>query len=90
MPDLEINRKNRLYSLRMKPLVIGIVCIAFSLFAVLPVSWSLQWGPDVLDFLKGSIPVVVFLIGLLAIFVGIADVKDKNEAKKEERELKKP
>jgi hypothetical protein len=74
----------------MKPLVVGIVCIAFSVFAVLPVSWSPQWGPAVIEFLKGSIPVVVFLIGLLAIFVGIADIKDKNEAKKEERELNKP
>jgi len=73
----------------MKPLIIGLVLIAFAVFAVLPVSWSLQWGPAVVEFLKGGVPVGVFLVGVLAIFVGIADIKDKNEARKEERGLDK-
>ena len=34
--------------------------------------------------LKGAATVISAFVGLIAVFIGIADIKDKNEAKKEE------
>jgi hypothetical protein len=73
----------------MIALAIGIVLVLFAVYSVLPVSWGLQWWPDVVQFLKGGIPILAVFIGLIAFFVGIADIKDKIEAKKEEEEEKK-
>jgi len=72
----------------MIALTIGIVLILFAVYAVLPVSWSLQWWPDVIQFLKGGVPILAVFVGLIAFFVGVADIKDKMEAKKEEQEEK--
>ncbi len=69
----------------MVSLIVGILCIAFTVFALIP-GLPLNWGPQVLDFLKGAAPVLTALIGLLAVFIGIADIKDRIEAKKEEEE----
>ncbi len=68
----------------MVALLVGIVCIAFAVFAVLP--GPLGWWADVLAFLRGSVPVLAAFIGLIAVFIGIADLKDRMEAKKEEAE----
>ena len=40
-------------------------------------------------FLKGFLPVFSAFIGLIAILIGFADIKDKSEAKKEEQEAAK-
>lgn len=72
----------------MIALLVGLVLLLFAVYSVLPVPWSMRWWPDVMDFLKGGIPVAALLIGLIALFVGFADIKDKMEAKKEEREAK--
>ncbi len=72
----------------MIALTIGIVLVLFAVYAVLPVSWSLQWWPQVIEFLKGGVPILAVFIGLIAFFVGVADIKDKMEAKKEEQEEK--
>lgn len=69
----------------MVSLIVGVLLIAFTVFAIIP-GLPLNWGPEVISFLKGSVPVVAALIGLLAIFIGIADIKDRIEAKKEEEE----
>jgi len=42
----------------------------------------------VVQFLKGGVPILAVFIGLIAFFVGVADIKDKMEAKKEEEEEK--
>lgn len=68
----------------MIALIVGIVAIAFAAFACLP--GPLGWWDDVLAFLRGSIPVFAAFIGLIAVFIGIADIKDRIEAKKEEAE----
>ncbi len=68
----------------MVALIVGIVFIAFALFAVLP--GPLDWWADVLAFLRGSVPVLAVFIGLIAVFIGIADIKDRMDAKKEEAE----
>ena len=70
----------------MVAFIVGIVLIAFSVFAVVPS--GLNWVGHVLAFLQGAIPVFCAIIGLIAIFVGIADIKDKSEARKEEEASK--
>ncbi|MCL2127348.1 MAG: hypothetical protein FWH38_03760 [Treponema sp.] len=73
----------------MKSLIIGIVILAAAAFAVLPpeqAGFGLGWGQDVLAFLRGGLPVIAVLIGIIAVFIGIADMKDRAEAKKEEAE----
>ncbi len=67
----------------MISLIIGIIFCAFTVFAALPM--GLGWGAEILLFLKGFAPFIAGFIGLIAIFIGIADLKDKNEAKKEEK-----
>lgn len=70
----------------MVALIVGIVFIAFAVYSVLPVGWSLQWWPYVIDFLQGGVPILAVFIGLIAVFIGIADIKDRIEAKREEAE----
>ena len=65
----------------MKALILGFVVIITAGLAVLPA--GLGWGKDVLAFLRGSLPVVGGVIGLILIFTGIADIKDRIESKKE-------
>jgi uncharacterized integral membrane protein len=72
----------------MIALTIGIVLILFAVYSVLPVAWGLQWWHEVIQFLKGGVPILAVFVGLIAFFVGIADIKDKREAKKEEEEEK--
>jgi len=73
----------------MVALAIGIVLVLFAVYSVLPLPWGLlHWGPQVLEFLKGGVPILAVFIGLIAFLVGVADIKDKMEAKKEEAEEK--
>ena len=75
----------------MKATIIGLVIIAAAVFAILPpdvIGFGLNWGNDVLTFLCGGVPVIAILIGIIAVFIGIADMKDRAEAKKEETEKK--
>lgn len=71
----------------MVALIVGIVLFAFAIIACIP--GLLGWGTDVLAFLRGAIPVLSAFIALIAIFIGIADLKDRREAKKEEEAEKK-
>jgi len=71
----------------MKAMIIGFVIIAAAVLAVLPadvIGFGLGWGNDVLAFLRGAVPVVAILVGIIAVFIGVADVKDRAEAKKED------
>lgn len=73
----------------MVAMVVGIILIAFTVFAALPSAYfGLNWGADIINFLKGCAPVLAAFIGLVAVFIGIADIKDKKEAKKEEAAAK--
>lgn len=69
----------------MISIILGIIFIAFTVFSVLPMG-PLAWGADVIAFLKGCAPVLAALFGLICLFIGAADIKDKKEAKKEEAE----
>ncbi|MDR2478991.1 MAG: hypothetical protein LBD48_06740 [Treponema sp.] len=70
----------------MKSLIIGIVILALAVFAALPgaAGFGLGWWEHILVFLKGGLPVLAVMIGLIAVFIGVADMKDRAEAKKEE------
>jgi len=70
----------------MIALLIGVLLILFAVYSVLPFSWSLNWWADVIEFLKGGVPLIAVFIGLISFFVGVADIKDKIESKKEEEE----
>ena len=70
----------------MVALIVGIVFMVFAVYSVLPFTWALNWWQPVLEFLKGGIPIIALLIGIIAVFIGIADFKDRIEAKKEEAE----
>lgn len=69
----------------MVSLILGVLFIAFTVFSLLP-NLPLNWGMQVIEFLKGAAPVVTAFLGLVCLFIGIADIKDKLEAKKEEEE----
>lgn len=68
----------------MVSIILGIIFIAFTVFAVLP-GCPLNWGEDVIHFLKGSLPCFSAFVGLICLFIGAADMKDKKEAKAEEK-----
>jgi len=75
----------------MKSVIIGIIILGAAAFAILPrsvIGFGLNWGGDVLAFLRGGLPVLAIMIGVLAVFIGIADMKDRAEAKREEAENK--
>ena len=59
----------------MKALLIGLIVIAAAIIACIP--GGLGWWEQVLSFLRGFLPVLAFLIGLIAIFIGIVDIKDR-------------
>lgn len=61
---------------------IGAALIAFTVFAWLP--GGLCWTQEIVNFLKGAAPVLSAIIGFIAILIGLADIKDRQEAKKEE------
>jgi hypothetical protein len=66
----------------MKALILGIIILAAAVFSVLPAGFG--WWNDVLAFLRGALPVIAAFVGLIAVFIGIADIKDRAETKKEE------
>jgi flagellar biosynthesis/type III secretory pathway M-ring protein FliF/YscJ len=69
----------------MVALIVGIVFIVFAVYSVLPLEgWGLQWWDEVLLVLKGGIPLIAVFVGLIAVLIGIADIRDRIEAKKEE------
>ena len=42
----------------MIALFIGVLLILFAVYAVLPFPWALGWWPDVVQFLKGGVPLI--------------------------------
>jgi len=66
----------------MKTLILGLLFIAAAVLAILPT--GLGWGEDVLAFLRGALPVIFGLIGLIIVFAGITSIKDRMDARKED------
>lgn len=70
----------------MLAVIFGVLCIAFTVFAALPA--GLGWTAEIIFVLKGALPIIAALIGIVSFFIGIADFKDKLEARKEEESVK--
>ena len=68
----------------MGAIFLGILLIIFAVFAVLPFPWSLNWAEEVIQFVKGGLPILSVIIGLISFFVGAADIKDKLQVSREE------
>ena len=69
----------------MKALVVGIILSLFAVFAAIPAP-GLGWWKEILFVLKGIVPLLALFVGIIAFLVGIADLKDAREAKKEAAE----
>ncbi len=75
----------------MVAMIVGFLMIGFTVFAALPpetAGFGLGWGAEIVLFLRGFAPVFSAFIGLIAVFIGIADLKDKADARKEEAEAR--
>jgi len=75
----------------MIALIIGLIFMAAAVWTVLPadILYGCNWWQFVVVFFKGGAPILALLIGIIAFFIGIADIKDKIEAKKEEKSASK-
>jgi len=72
----------------MKAIIFGVLFIAAAVFVMLPpdaFGFGLGWNDEVINFLKGCAPVVAILLGIIGVFLGIADMKDRAEARREEK-----
>jgi len=67
----------------MKALIIGLIVIAAAVITCIPD--GLGWWDEVLVFLRGCLPVLAVFIGLILMFAGIMDIRDKITAGKEEK-----
>lgn len=69
----------------MIALIVGIVFVLFAVYSVLPVEgWGIQWWDELILVLKGGLPLLAAFVGLIAVLIGVADIRDRLEAKKEE------
>ena len=70
----------------MAILFVGVLFLAAATYIVLPssIQWSyIHWTGAFLITLKGAIPLIMAFVGFIAMLIGIADIKDKIEAKRE-------
>jgi len=74
--------KNRKGGKEMKILVGGIVAV------ILGVVGLIVWWPEFWQVLKGVIPILLVVGGVLGIYLGIEDLKSSSSSKKEETEKK--
>lgn len=72
----------------MITLIVGFIFIAGTVIAALPAGIGLGWGQDILLVLRGGAPIFTAFIGIISIFIGVADIRDKQDAKKEEAAMK--
>ncbi len=71
----------------MVAILFGLILIGFCVCAALP--QVLGWTDHIISALKGMGPIVAALTGIIAVFIGFADIQDKKEARKEEIEAAK-
>ena len=69
----------------VKALIVGIILAVFAVFAAIPAP-GLGWWKEILFVLKGLVPLLALFIGVVAVLIGVADIKDSREAKKEAAE----
>ncbi len=67
----------------MKAFIIGVLMVGAGAYLVLPYEWALGWTDEMLETLKGITPIVLAVGGLLAMLLGVADIRDRAEARRE-------
>ncbi len=69
----------------MVSIVVGIVCIAIFLLVLFPVlPWEfLHLSEEIVYTLKGAVPLFIVAFGLFSVLIGITDMMDRHQAKKE-------
>lgn len=69
----------------MASIIVGLVCIALFLlllFSALP--WDfLHLTDEIIFVFQGLVPLVIVVFGLLSVLIGITDIIDRRQAKKE-------
>lgn len=72
----------------MVALITGFALIVAAVLLCLPGLFN--WWGSVVEFLKGMVPVLALLSGVIAVLIGVADLRDKKEAEldKDEEEPK--
>lgn len=74
----------------MAALIVGLLFLGAGVFFIVPKAGldMVNWGPQVWAFIQGGLPIVSLLIGLVAVLIGVADLKDAAEEKKAQAEEK--
>jgi len=67
----------------MKAFLVGLIMICGGLYLGLPTEWAFGWFEEVLAVLKGITPVALLGLGFLTLLLGVADIRDRAEARKE-------
>ncbi len=73
----------------MKSIFVAVVLVLISLYFVMDLPWTLGWMDEVLFVLRAALPIFFWLVALIALVVGIANIKDKALTKKEMEDVKK-
>ena len=67
----------------MKAVILGAVVIFAAVISIIPA--GLGWKDEVLAFLRGSLPVIALIIGVILLFAGVTDIKERIDSKKENK-----
>ncbi len=72
----------------MVALILGVIAALVGIFFFTGTLFGITWGAPFLTVLKGFIPPVLVLGGIIAIVAGISSIKDKMAEKKTVKEKK--
>jgi len=62
----------------MPKVIVGLLAISFGLWGMTVWWWS------VTEFLRGAVPIVLVLLGVISLAAGVSRVRDDNQVKDEE------
>ncbi len=71
----------------MASIVLGLFAGLIGVYFISDVTWSPGWMAEFLFVIKGLIPFGFFMLAVLALLLGVADVVDRARAKKETQKL---
>ncbi len=72
----------------MVALILGVIAALVGIFFFTGILFGITWGVPFLTVLKGFIPPVLILGGIIAIVAGVSSIKDKMAEKKTAKEKK--
>lgn len=71
----------------MKIFIVGLLMIGGGLYFGLPSEWAVGWFDEVLMVLKGLLPIGLAGLGVLFLLLGISDIRDKIENRKDKEAM---